>query len=146
MATLAYWAIGTYVMLMSSLLSTQIVYFLVIFAGVAWARNRRAMVAVYSVILVAMFLWLVWGFAVGRVASDYVADADPSALIPVTVAAPLMAGVINILYFGGAVIGGQFAWRSARQRHDLEEQTATIREQAEQLRESAVMELSLIHI
>lgn len=139
-ATLTYWAIGTYVPMMSSLLSTQIVYFLVIFAGVAWARNRRAMVAVYTVILVAMFLWLVWGFAVGRVASDYVADADPSALIPVTVAAPLMAGVINILYFGGAVIGGQFAWRSARQRHDLEEQTATIREQAEQLREGAVME------
>lgn len=95
LATLAYWAVGTYEPLMSSLLSTQIVYFLVVFAGVAWARNRRAMVAVYAVILAAMFLWLVWSFAVGRVVSDYVAEADPSALIPVSVAAPLMAGIIN---------------------------------------------------
>lgn len=140
LSTLTYWAIGTYVVLMASLLSTQIVYFLVIFAGVAWARNRRMMLTVYVVILIAMFLWLVWGFAVGRVASDYVADADPSALIPVTVAAPLMAGIINILYFGGAVIGGQLTWRGARQRADLEERTATIRDQAEQLREGAVME------
>ena len=140
LATLAYWAIGTYVPMMSSLLSTQIVYFLVIFAGIAWARNRRAMVAVYAVILVAMFLWLVWSFAVGQVLSDMVTEPDPTALIPATVAAPLIAGVINILYFGGAVIGGQLAWLSARQRSDLEEQTATIRAQTEQLREAAVIE------
>ncbi|WP_277453155.1 sensor histidine kinase [Janibacter sp. DB-40] len=140
LATLAYWAIGTYVMLMSSLLSTQIVYFLVIFAGVAWARNRRAMVATYTVILIAMFLWLVWGFAVGRVASDMVTTPDPDALIPVTVAAPLIAGIVNVLYFGGAVVGGQLAWRGARQRADLVERAATIRSQAERLRESAVIE------
>ena len=139
-ATLTYWAISTYVTLMASLLSTQIVYFVVIFAGVAWARSRRAMAAVYSVILAAMFLWLVWGMAVGNVLSGMVSDADPDAFIPVTIAAPLMAGIINILYFGGAVIGGQMAWRSARQRFDLEEQTATIRAQAERLRESAVVE------
>ncbi len=140
LATLTFWAIGSYVMPMSGLLSTQIVYFLVIFAGVAWARNRRAMATVYVVIVISMFLWLVWSFAVGQVLSDLVATADPDALIPATVAAPLMAGLINIIYFGGAVIGGQLAWRSARQRHDLEQQTATIRTQAEQLRESAVIE------
>ena len=139
-ATLTYWAISTYVTLMASLLSTQIVYFVVIFAGVAWARSRRAMAAVYSVILAAMFLWLVWGMAVGNVLSGMVSDADPDAFIPVTIAAPLMAGIINILYFGGAVVGGQMAWRGARQRFDLEEQTATIRAQAERLRESAVIE------
>lgn len=140
LATAAYWAIGTYVPLMSSLLSTQIVYFLVLLGGVAWARNRRAMLAIYVVILAAMFLWLVWGFAVGRVASEYVVDAVEGAWIPVTIAAPLMAGVINVLYFGGAVLGGQVVWRSARQRADLEEQTVTIREQTERLRENAVIE------
>lgn len=140
LATLTYWAIGTYVPLMSSLLSTQIVYFLVLLGGVAWARDRRAMLIIYAAILLAMFLWLVWGFAVGRVLADMARGDDPEALMSASVAAPLMTGILNILYFGGAVLGGQVAWRSARQRAGLEEQTTTIRAQAEQLRENAVID------
>lgn len=139
-ATFAYWAISAQEPLMASLLSTQISYFLVVLGGVAWARNRRAMAVVYAVVLFAMFLWLVWGFAVGQVTSDMVRAADPDAVIPPTIAAPLMLGIINILFFGGAVLGGQVAWRSARQRAGLETQTATIREQAGQLRENAIIE------
>lgn len=140
LASVAYWAIGTVDPLMASLLSTQIAYFLVVFAGVAWSSNRRAMAALYTVIIAAMFFWLVWGFASGQALSDLVENADPDALIPATVAGPVLLSVINILYFGGAVIGGQVAWRSARQRAGLEEQTATIRQQAEQLRENAIIE------
>ncbi|NYF98572.1 sensor histidine kinase [Janibacter cremeus] len=140
LASAGYLAIGIYVPLMTSLLSTQIVFFLVVLAGVAWARNRRAMVAVYAMIVAAMFLWLVWSFAVGRALSDMAPDPDPGALFSVTVAAALMASIINILYFGGAVIGGQVAWRGARQRADLEQQTATIRDQAEALRDNAIIE------
>lgn len=139
-ATLAYWAIATYEPLMASLLSTQVAYFLVVLGGVAWARNRRTMAGVYGVIIFAMFLWLVWGVAVGQATSDMVLAVDPDAWIPATIAAPLMLSVINILYFGGAVLGGQVAWRSARQRLGLQEQTETIREQAGQLREAAVVE------
>ena len=139
-ASIAYWAISTLEPLMASLLSTQIAYFLVILGGVAWARSRRAMAAVYAVVLFLMFLWLVWGIAVGQVLSDMVEASDPDAWIPATIAAPLMLGVINILYFGGAVLGGQVAWRSARQRAHLEQQTVTIREQTERLRESAVID------
>ncbi len=140
LASAAYWAVGTVDPMMASLLSTQIVYFVVVFAGVAWAANRRAMAATYAVIVAAMFFWLVWGFAAGQALSDLVDNADPDALVPGTVAAPVLLSVINILYFGGAVIGGQVAWRSARQRADLEEQTATIQQQAEQLRENAIIE------
>ena len=140
LGSLVYWAIGSAEPMMASLLSTQIVYFLIVFAGVAWARNRQAMAALYAVIISAMFFWLVWSFAAGRAMSDMVAEADPDAAIPAAVAAPVMLGVINILYFGGAVIGGQVAWRSARQRADLTEQTSTIRDQAEQLRENAIIE------
>lgn len=140
LATLSYWAVGTWVPLMSSLLSTQLVYLLVLLGGAAWARNRRSMLLVYGLILFAMFLWLVWGFAAGRVLSDMVRDQDPGAMLSSTVAAPLMLSIINILYFGGALVGGQVAWRSARQRAGLEEQTATIREQAERLRETAIID------
>ena len=139
-ATLTYWAISAHEPLMASLLSTQVSYFLVVLGGVAWARNRRAMAVVYAVILVAMFLWLVWGFAVGQATSDMVSASDPEAVVPATIAAPLMLSIINVLFFGGAVLGGQVAWRSARQRSGLESQTATIREQAGQLRESAIIE------
>jgi len=140
LGSLMYWAIGTWSPMMSSLLSTQVVYLMLIFAGVAWARNRRALVAVYALILAAMFFWLVWGLGVGNVVSDMVTDTDPDALIPSSVAAPLMLGVINILYFGGGVIGGQVAWLGARQRARLEEQAATITEQSDRLREQAVVQ------
>lgn len=140
LASAAYWAVGMVDPMMASLLSTQIVYFVVVFAGVAWARNRRAMAALYVVLVAAMFFWLVWGFAAGQALSDLVDNADPDALVPGTVAGPVLLSLINILYFGGAVIGGQVAWRSARQRAGLEEQTATIRQQAEQLRENAIIE------
>lgn len=139
-ASLAYWAIASYEPLMASLLSTQVSYFLVVLGGVAWARNRRTMAGVYGVILFAMFLWLVWGFAVGQATKGMVGSPDPQAWIAPTVAAPVMLSIINILYFGGAVIGGQAAWRSARQRAGLQSQTQTIREQTGQLREAAVVE------
>lgn len=140
LGSVAYWAIGTFEPLMANLLSTQIVYFLVVFAGVAWARSRRAMAAVYAVILAAMVLWLVWGFAAGQAMSDMVAKADPAALVPATVAAPVMLSIINILYFGGAVVGGQIAWRGARQRADLEDQAVTIGEQSHRLRDNAIIQ------
>ena len=105
--SVAYWAIATFASPMASLLSTQIAYFLVVLGGVAWARNRRAMALVYSVIIFAMGLWLIWGIAVGQVLSDMVEASDPDAWVPATIAAPLMLGAINVLYFGGAVLGGQ---------------------------------------
>ena len=139
-ATLIYWAVATAQPLMASLLSTQIVYFLVVLGGVAWARSRRAMAAVYALILLAMSLWLVWGFAVGTVTRDMVRADDPEALLAPTVAAPLLVGLINILYFGGAVVGGQGLWRGARQRARLQAQSETIQEQADELRLGAVLD------
>lgn len=139
-ATICYWAIATVQPLMASLLSTQIVYFLVVLGGVAWARSRLAMAAVYALILLLMFLWLVWGFAVGTVTSDMVRASDPDALLAPTVAAPLLLGLINVLYFGGAVVGGQGLWRGARQRARLQTQAETIQEQADELRRGAVLD------
>lgn len=82
LASVAYWAIGTVEPTMASLLSTQIVYFLVVFAGVAWSSNRRAMAALYTVIIAAMFFWLVWGFASGQALSDLVEQRDPTRSSP----------------------------------------------------------------
>lgn len=46
-------------------LSMQIVYFVAIFSGVAWARSRRDTLVVVGAVLIFMFVWLAWHFAVG---------------------------------------------------------------------------------
>ncbi|QYJ04192.1 sensor histidine kinase [Nocardioides panacisoli] len=125
-------------------LSLQIVYFVAIFSGVAWARSRRHVAVVVGAIVLFMFAWLAWMFALGTWVDDFRANADldgerPGPLGPVT-AGVLITSLVNLLYFGGAVIGGQVAWRSARQRADLADQAATIAEQSDQLQRHAVVE------
>ena len=48
--------------------------------------------------------------------------------------------LINVVYFGGAIIGGQAAWRAALQRDRLAEQARTIDAQATSLQRQAVVE------
>ena len=52
----------------------------------------------------------------------------------------LLTYIVNVLYFLGAIVGGQVAWRGARQRGALAEQAATIAAQADTLRRRAVVD------
>ncbi|UMG91550.1 histidine kinase [Nocardioides sp. TF02-7] len=123
--------------------SLQIVYFVAFFSGVAWARSRRDMAVVIGAVLVFMAAWIAWQLALGAWVDDLRADFDdeprPGWVGPVT-ASVLITALINALYFGGAVLGGQVSWRGARQRARLAEQAATIAEQAEALQRRAVVE------
>lgn len=125
--------------------SLQIVYFVAVLSGVAWARNRRDMALVIGAVLVFMFGWIAWQLAVGSSLDDLRSDLGlevgerPGPFGPLT-ASVLITAVINLVYFGGAVVGGQVAWRAARQRARLTEQAATIAEQAEELQRRAVLE------
>lgn len=126
-------------------IALQVVYFVAFFSGVAWARSRRDMVLVVGAIVVFMFGWIAWQIALGS-AIDEILDglgADASRQIgivgPVT-AALLITTLVNVLYFGGAVLGGQVAWRGARQRAWLAEQAATISTQTDQLQRRAILE------
>ena len=47
---------------------------------------------------------------------------------------------MNAVYFGSAILGGQVAWRSARQRARLVEQAELLRVQADSLQRRAVLE------
>ena len=119
----------------------QLVYFVAILSGVSWARDRRLMTGVIGAIVLAMFIWIALQFAVGSAIQDLVDDSRGTARdgiigpIPAAVALTL---VINAAYFGGAVLGGQIAWRNARQKALLAEQAATIRAQSDTLRRRAV--------
>ncbi|MBS2939096.1 sensor histidine kinase [Nocardioides sp. J2M5] len=124
-------------------LSLQIVYFVALLSGVAYARDRRAMVVVVGTIVLFMFAWIGWQFALGSSIQEWLDDEDMSgrtgvfAPIPAAIAITLL---INVIYFGGAIAGGGVSWRAARQRHRLEEQASTIAAQAGRLREQAVVD------
>jgi len=118
----------------------QLVYFVAILSGVSWARERRLMIGVIGAIVLAMFVWLALQFAVGSAVQDVLDDtgtAGDGLLGPIPAAIALTL-LINTVYFGGAVIGGQASWRNARQKALLAEQTSTIRAQSGTLRRRAV--------
>jgi signal transduction histidine kinase len=123
--------------------SLQIVYFVALLSGVAYARDRRAMVVVIGTIVLFMFAWITWQFAVGSAAQDMIDELDQAdrvgffSPIPSAVAMTLL---VNVIYFGGAIVGGGVSWRAARQRLRLQEQAATITAQAARLREQAVVD------
>ena len=119
----------------------QLVYFLAILSGVSWARDRRLMTGVIGAIVLGMFVWIALQFAVGSAIQDMVDDSRGTGhdgLIGPIPAAVALTLVINIAYFGGAVLGGQISWRNARQKALLAEQAGTIRAQSDSLRRRAV--------
>lgn len=122
----------------------QVVYFVALFTGVAWARDRRAMVWVVVGVVLLMFGWLTWQFAVGSGVEEAMSRTDEP-LVQQGLFSPAAAYVvytllINLFYFGGAILGGQAAWRAALQRDRLAEQARTIDEQATSLQRQAVVE------
>ncbi|WP_323096358.1 sensor histidine kinase [Intrasporangium sp. YIM S08009] len=122
----------------------QVVYFLAIFTGVAWARDRRAMLAVVTGIVLLMFGWLTWQLAVGSGVEEALGHAGKplprQGLFSPSTAYVVYTLLVNVLYFGGAIIGGQAAWRAALHRERLASQAHTIEEQAAELQRRAVVE------
>jgi signal transduction histidine kinase len=142
-AALHMFVVGVTMPVVMGQVTLQFVYFLAIFSAVAWARDRRLMVGVIGFILLFMFGWLVWQFAVGsgiQQILDRTQDVERTGLFAPVPAGVALSVLINVIYFGGAVIGGAFAWRAARARAQLEVQAETIAAQAEGLRHRAVVD------
>ncbi|KRE42640.1 sensor histidine kinase [Knoellia sp. Soil729] len=124
-------------------LALQTVYFVAIYAAVAYARHRRSALLVVAGITVFMLLWVGWQLALGggiaEITGDARADGADGWFSP-TVGAVVTTMAINAFYFVGAILVGQIAWRGARQRARLEEQASTIAAQADELRRRAVVD------
>ena len=124
-------------------ITLQLVYFLAILSGVSWAQDRRWMMAVIGAIVVAMFVWVALQFAVGTAIQEVLDDAEGtrgSRLLGPVPATVLLTLLINVVYFGGAVLGGQASWRNARQKALLADQASTITAQSDTLRRRAVID------
>ena len=136
--------IGSVMPLVMGQVSQQVLYFVAVYSAVAWARDRRALVGVAVGVTAALAVWMVWYTALGsgmQQILDAVEDVDRSSgLLPPIPAYVLYTALINIVYFGGAAALGIASWRGARRRHDLAEQARTIEQQAEALRDQAVVE------
>ncbi|WP_030199127.1 sensor histidine kinase [Terrabacter tumescens] len=122
----------------------QVVYFVAIFTGVAWARDRRLMIGVVVGIVLLMFGWLTWQFAVGSGIEQALSHdgrmPERQGLFGPATAYVVYSLLINAFYFGGAIVGGQAAWRSALRRDRMADQARTIETQATSLRRQAVVE------
>ncbi|HEX6149809.1 sensor histidine kinase [Nocardioides sp.] len=124
-------------------LSLQICYFVGLFSAMAWGRSRRTALLVSGAILAFMLSWLAWQFAVGSGLQQFVDendDAESHGFLPPIPSVVLLTYVVNVVYFLGAIVGGQVAWRSARQRGALATQAATIAAQSDTLRRRAVVD------
>ncbi len=121
----------------------QVCYFMGLFSAMAWGRSRRSALLVTSTILVFMLCWVAWQFAVGQSVQAWLDQEDIDdrfGFLPPVPAIILLTFSVNVLYFLGAIVGGQVAWRGARQREALGAQARTIAEQAATLQRRAVVD------
>ncbi|GAA5020071.1 histidine kinase [Terrabacter aeriphilus] len=142
--SLHFFAVGLVMPGVASSVPMQVVYFVAIFTGVAWATDRRSMIGVVIGIVLLMFGWLTWQFAVGSGVEQALShNGEPlprQGLFSPSAAYVVYSLLINVFYFGGAIVGGQAAWWSALRRDRLTAQALTIDAQATSLRRQAVVE------
>jgi len=119
-------------------LVTQACMFMAIYAASAWSRNRRRMKAVMVFVFVGMFCWLIYGF-VKALHENTIKGAAEGMLSPY-VSFVLLNIALNVLYFFGAYFWGRTAWRTARQRHILEQQAAELAAQQQANARRAVID------
>lgn len=119
----------------------QVAYFTALYTAVAWARDRRPLWIAMGLVLLAMTLWVVAYFTVTAGFEEAAANyGEPDGPLPQLTAAVLYSAVVNLAYFGGAILVGRSSWRGALQRERLAAQAAQIREQAAELARRAVVD------
>ncbi|TDE92707.1 sensor histidine kinase [Occultella glacieicola] len=117
----------------------QVAYFATLYAAVAWARDRRLLWISVALVLLEMAAWIVISFTISRgmFAESFGDGVGP--LEPV-VAYGLYTAVLNLAYFGGAILVGRNSWRTALHRSRLAEQAERIRAQSDELARRAVVD------
>ncbi|QOR72415.1 sensor histidine kinase [Ruania alkalisoli] len=119
----------------------QVAYFAALYSAVAWAPDRRLLWILTAGVVVAMALWITIALtitnAAGQMSGLFEHGAGP---LPPLVAYALYTALLNAAYFGGAVLIGRTAWRTALDRVRVRAQAEQIAEQAAELARRAVLE------
>lgn len=144
LGTLHLYVMGSVEPLVAGNLVMQVAYFFGVYTAVAWGRDRRALSYLLVGLAIALLLWLAWMFAVSSGLQDMYANLGVQSTEPAGVFSPPVAAVgyvtlNNLLFFGGAVLLGQVAWRGALHTQREVAYAETIRAQAARLRDQAVV-------
>ena len=128
-----------------SQLTMQLAYFFLIFSGVAWGRDRRAVLRGVALVLVVLLLWFAWNFALasGLERLQLAMEVDPHAdlgLVSPTTGIIVYTIMANLIFFAGAISLGVVVWHGALRGAQVREQAATIQAQSARLRDQAVVE------
>lgn len=129
----------------SGQLGFQAAYFASLYSAVAWARNRRVLWLGVTVVVAAMFLWIILSMTVSSSYDELIAalgveDGEAQGLLPPLTSYALYTFMLNAAYFGGAIMFGMNSWRSAHQREQLAEQAEQLEAQSADLARKAVVE------
>ncbi|MFZ3454433.1 sensor histidine kinase [Arthrobacter sp. 7Tela_A1] len=138
-------AVGVAVPLVSQTLGFQAAYFASLYSAVAWARNRRILWLGVTVVVAAMFLWIIFGLTVSSgmdeiMRSFGVTEGEIYGMFPPLTSYSLYTFMVNGAYFGGAIMFGMSSWRSAHQREQLAELAFQLEAQSVDLARKAVIE------
>lgn len=120
-------------------LSYQLCYFAVLYAGIAWGKNRTLTWVVYALVCTAALVWIVVAWVVTDSAYSIAGVEEYSGgLFSQATAGYVMACMTNLFYFGCAALMGRTAWNQAYQRTALAAQARQLEQQAEQMAQDAV--------
>lgn len=144
LANIHLYVIGTLQPIVGTGLVMQALYFFAVYSGVAWARDRRVLGYVLVAFALTLVLWLSWVFALSSGVQSMldslgVEDAGQTGIFTAPMAAVAWVSLNNLLFFGGATLLGQVAWRAALHTTRELEYAETVRAQAARLRDQAVV-------
>ena len=110
-------------------LGSQILYFVALLSAFAWSQRRTDLLLWTGFVLAVMAGWLAWQFVTHN-SFTTLAREPSSGLVSPLVAGVLWASVVNLVYFVGAIVGGQALWHKARADALVEEQATQLAGQA----------------
>lgn len=123
---------------MSAVMATliaQMIYLFGFYSVVAWGSPRARMLAAIGLMVAFMFGWVTWQYA-----TTDLPQVPDQGLFSYPVATTVYGYLVNVIYFGGAILLGGISWREHRQRAALAQQSATIADQGRLLSERAVID------
>jgi signal transduction histidine kinase len=120
------------------LLFANITLFIAIYSVGAWSRHRRAATATRILIIIGMFVWIGVQLLLTVDDPDTLPGFSRSGVFSAFASYALINVLTNLLYFGGAYYFGTTAYRSARERAELEDRTAELAAERERSARQAV--------